>query len=139
MPCARWIGIGDETRNGRAGSRRGSEAEVLPAASTHGQGGGTKNFAAAGIFTGLGLWIGATVQFFGIAALAAGAVLLAFFMPGTPDESGDRLHSGIVASMGNMGIDGRDGILSGRVFPFPFGDAVGSEQSRLHHCRGLCR
>jgi hypothetical protein len=38
-------------------------------------------FAAAGIFTGLGLWIGATVQFFSIGALAVGSVLLAFFMP----------------------------------------------------------
>ena len=38
-------------------------------------------FAAAGIFTGLGLWIGATVQFFSIGSLAAGVVLLAFFMP----------------------------------------------------------
>ncbi|MGD0058636.1 MAG: hypothetical protein ABSD58_04380 [Verrucomicrobiia bacterium] len=38
-------------------------------------------FAAAGIFTGLGLWIGATVQFFSIGALAAGVVLVAFFMP----------------------------------------------------------
>lgn len=38
-------------------------------------------FAVAGIFTGLGLWIGATVQFFSIGALAAGAVFLAFFMP----------------------------------------------------------
>jgi len=38
-------------------------------------------FAATGIFTGLGLWIGATVQFFSIGTLAAGVVLLAFFMP----------------------------------------------------------
>lgn len=38
-------------------------------------------FAAAGVFTGLGLWIGATVQFFSIGALAVGSVLLAFFMP----------------------------------------------------------
>ena len=38
-------------------------------------------FAAAGIFTGLGLWIGATVQFFSIGSLAAGVVLLAFFAP----------------------------------------------------------
>ncbi|HVM60176.1 MAG TPA: hypothetical protein VMV72_04850 [Verrucomicrobiae bacterium] len=38
-------------------------------------------FAAAGVFTGLGLWIGATVQFFSISTLAAGAALLAFFMP----------------------------------------------------------
>jgi hypothetical protein len=38
-------------------------------------------FAAAGIFTGLGLWIGATVQFFSIGSLIAGAVLLAFFVP----------------------------------------------------------
>jgi hypothetical protein len=38
-------------------------------------------FRAAGVFTGFGLWIGATVQFFSVGALAAGAVLLAFFMP----------------------------------------------------------
>ena len=38
-------------------------------------------FAAAGIFTGLGLWIGATVQFFTIGALAVGSVTLACFMP----------------------------------------------------------
>jgi hypothetical protein len=38
-------------------------------------------FAAAGVFTGLGLWIGATVQFFSIGTLAVGAALLAFFMP----------------------------------------------------------
>ena len=41
-------------------------------------------FAAAGIFTGLGLWIGATVQFFSIGSLAAAVVLLAFFMPVRP-------------------------------------------------------
>lgn len=40
-----------------------------------------KYFAAAGVFTGLGLWIGATVQFFSIAALATGSVLLTFFVP----------------------------------------------------------
>jgi len=38
-------------------------------------------FAAAGIFTGLGLWIGATVKFFSIGSVAVGAMLLAFFMP----------------------------------------------------------
>jgi hypothetical protein len=38
-------------------------------------------FVAAGIFTGLGLWIGATVQFFSIGALAVGSVLMVFFMP----------------------------------------------------------
>jgi hypothetical protein len=38
-------------------------------------------FAAAGIFTGLGLWIGATVQFFTIGALAVGSVTLVCFMP----------------------------------------------------------
>jgi len=43
--------------------------------------GARRYFAAAGIFTGLGLWIGATVQFFSIGTLAVGAVLLAFFMP----------------------------------------------------------
>lgn len=38
-------------------------------------------FAAAGVFTGLGLWVGATVQFFSIGALAMGSVMLALFMP----------------------------------------------------------
>ena len=38
-------------------------------------------FAAAGIFTGLGLWIGATVECFTIGAIVVGAVLLVFFMP----------------------------------------------------------
>ena len=40
-----------------------------------------KYFAAAGIFTGLGLWIGATVHFFSVGSLAAGLVLLAFLAP----------------------------------------------------------
>jgi hypothetical protein len=38
-------------------------------------------FAAAGVFTGLGLWIGATVEFFSIGAIAMGSVMLALFMP----------------------------------------------------------
>lgn len=38
-------------------------------------------FVAAGVLTGLGLWIGATVQFFLIGATAVGAVLLTLFMP----------------------------------------------------------
>ena len=43
--------------------------------------GARRYFVAAGIFTGLGLWIGATVEFFGIGALAVASVCLAFFMP----------------------------------------------------------
>ncbi len=38
-------------------------------------------FAAAGVFTGLGLWIGATVECFTIGAIVIGGVLLVFFMP----------------------------------------------------------
>jgi hypothetical protein len=38
-------------------------------------------FMAAGVFTGFGLWIGATVQFFTIGAIAVASVMLAFFMP----------------------------------------------------------
>ena len=38
-------------------------------------------FMVAGVFTGLGLWIGATVQFFTIGAIAVGSVMLVFFMP----------------------------------------------------------
>jgi hypothetical protein len=49
-----------------------------------------KHFAAAGVFTGLGLWIGATVQFFTIGALAVGSVTLACFMPASlTDERTD--------------------------------------------------
>jgi hypothetical protein len=39
-----------------------------------------KYFVGAGVFTGLGLWIGATVHFFSIGILAVGFVLMAFFM-----------------------------------------------------------
>jgi hypothetical protein len=38
-------------------------------------------FIASGILGGFGLWIGATVQLFGIGLVALGAMLLIFFMP----------------------------------------------------------
>jgi hypothetical protein len=46
-------------------------------------------FAMAGVFTGLGLWVGATIQFFTIGALAIGSMMLVFFMPAhlTSDET----------------------------------------------------
>ena len=47
-------------------------------------------FAAAGVFTGFGLWIGATVQCFTIGALAVGSMLLAVLMPANlTSEDGD--------------------------------------------------
>lgn len=49
-------------------------------------------FLAAGVFTGLGLWTGATVQFFCIGAIAVGSVSLALFMPSRlTDEHSDYL------------------------------------------------
>jgi hypothetical protein len=38
-------------------------------------------FIAAGVFTGLGLWIGATVHFFNVAAMTGGCLLLVCLMP----------------------------------------------------------
>lgn len=65
-------------------------------------------FVAAGVFTGLGLWIGATVEFFNIGALAVASVLLAFLMPAhLSDEDTDYLPElwriwGIVAGVVGM-------------------------------------
>ena len=52
--------------------------------------GARRYFAVAGALTGLGLWIGATVQFFTIGALAVGSVLLVVFMPAnlTSEDNG---------------------------------------------------
>jgi len=65
-------------------------------------------FAAAGVFTGLGLWIGATVEFFNIIALAVASVTLAFMMPPhLADEGTDYLPElwriwGLVAGVVGM-------------------------------------
>lgn len=55
-------------------------------------------FVAAGLLTGLGLWTGATVQFFAVGAVAAGALGLAALMParaGTGETNGCAYEPGL--------------------------------------------
>ena len=66
-------------------------------------------FIAAGAFTGLGLWIGATVQFFSIAGLALAGVVLALLMPlDLTDEDAEyspelwRMWGMVAASVGGV-------------------------------------